>query len=212
MAGIEDEDEDGVPPHSTIITALRLAGRRGEGRPVGTMDLLIAVMNSDMSGQWQRIWLESGSVEAIAARSTHDPDPWPDDIWHGVTLTHTCMVAVEASSLLAARYRLVPMPVGVLVLGLLADPDCAAAGALGEPVDRQTLLDLVQDAILGVRLRYLETVLPETLAEAREALEPLTPAMPPVTDHGRGWAIALIAFALGVLVGVAYTVAVMTPH
>jgi WD domain, G-beta repeat len=182
---------DGVTLHGTVIAALRSAGAGAgagagaSGRPVGTRDLLVALMRSDNAGEWHRVWLHSGDADAIEAKPLQDLAAEAAGTWQGMTLTRTCLYALEVSRRLSERYRMSPLPPGILALGLIADDTSAASRALGDGLGRNDLITLVQDAVLGTRLGGLQALLPAILADSRAVYEPQK--APPAGDAPR-WA------------------------
>jgi hypothetical protein len=153
-----------------------LAGEKAGGRPVGTHDLLVAIMRSDESGEWHRIWLHCGDDVDIAANPVRDTNCEPAGAWAGIPLTRMSVHALDVSKRLSDRYRFSPLPVGILALGLVADHASGASRALGRGIGRGELLVLLQDAILGVTLNDLESLLPKLLAESRTAdTDPVEP-------------------------------------
>ncbi|WP_316777339.1 hypothetical protein [Streptomyces sasae] len=177
---------DGVPPHGTVAAALQWAARQAGGRPVSTLDLLVALMRADSTGEWHRLWLHCGDADAIAAKPVQDPASEARGPWKGTPLTHTCAEALDVSRRLAERYGFSPLPAGILALGLVADDTSAASRALGQGLGRQDLLQLLQDAILGTTLSSLRTTLPKALAESAvvgEAAVAIPPHTPPPTPR-----------------------------
>ncbi|WP_051177836.1 hypothetical protein [Nocardia concava] len=158
----------GAALHSTVAAALRDAGGRAGSRPVDTRDLLLALMRADQSGRWARIWLYTGDIDAIADKVAIDPDTRTSAEWCGIPVTDTCAVALETAGHLAQRYRLWPLPVGLVVLGLVVDETTAAAQILsGDGLDHAELLRRIQSEVLGIPLTGLETILPGVVAQAR---------------------------------------------
>jgi hypothetical protein len=192
-----------VPLHGTVVRALNAAASAGR-RPVGTLDLLVALMRADNAGEWHRIWLHCGNDEALAAMPFQDPDQGLEQDgdravggrWEQVPLTGACATALEVAARLADRYDMRPLPPGLLALALVTDDTSGASRALGQGLGRVDLLDLLQRAILGTTLSGLATTLPQILKEVnreraamprehplppREAPRPIPPkpAIPP---------------------------------
>jgi WD40 repeat protein len=163
---------NGVALHGTVIAALRSAGRKACGRPVGTRDLLVALMRSDSAGEWHRIWLNCGDSDAIEAKQGRDLAAEAAGTWEGIPVGGTCLHALDVSRRLSERYRMSPLPAGILALGLIADDTSAASRALGEGLGRSDLTALIQDAILGTRLDGLQSLLPRLLADSHAAYDP----------------------------------------
>ncbi|MEC3919415.1 hypothetical protein [Nocardia sp. CDC160] len=104
----------GAPLHPAVIAALRAAAADAGSRPIDTRDLLVALMHADQSGEWSRIWLHTGDIDAIAGTVAVDPEPASSAVWEGVPATDTCAIALDVSGRLAFRYNLWPIPVGLI--------------------------------------------------------------------------------------------------
>jgi hypothetical protein len=120
--------------------------------------MLLALMRADIHADWGRIWLETGSVEAIARVRARDPDETTSSGWRGRQITATLARALLVAARVSKEYDLEPMSVGVLVLGLVADPASSAARALGvgNGVDHKLLVRLIQEALIGIELEGLD--------------------------------------------------------
>lgn len=144
-----------MPLTETVESALRAAaaqaGRRD--RPLDTKTLLVALMDADPAGRWDRIWLESRSREAIEQAGYEDP-PLPVCHWNNVAMTGACARAFETAWRVSQQYRLTPLQLGVLVLGLIADKSSAASRALNiDDQDQQTsMARLIQENLIGTDL------------------------------------------------------------
>ncbi|WP_089106151.1 Clp protease N-terminal domain-containing protein [Streptomyces hyaluromycini] len=183
-----------LPLHSSVTQALRAAAPTGP--PVGTRELLVALMRADNAGEWHRIWLHCGNDEAVAAMPFQDPEQGPGGaaagLWESIPLTSACVTALEVAARLAKRYDMWPLPPGLLALGLVADDTCGASRALGQGLGRLELIDLLQRAILGTTLSGLRTALPQILDEVnreradvpREDEQPQSPAPTPPAPPG----------------------------
>ncbi|WP_067720683.1 hypothetical protein [Nocardia yamanashiensis] len=162
----------GAPLHSTVIAALRTAGKQ-VSHSVDTRDLLVALMWVDEPSHWSRIELHAGAVDAIAGKIAHDPVDRSSAEWRGIPLTGTCAAALGIAERLARYYDLWPLPAGILALGLIADESSAAAQALGDGLQRGELLRLIQNEVLGISLSRLGAVLPAIVQEATNPSRPL---------------------------------------
>lgn len=69
-------------------------------------------------------------------------------------------MGLEVGSRLASHNGIRPLPVGLVALGLVADPAPGAAQALRDESERDALLEKLQSDILGSPLSRLDTVLP----------------------------------------------------
>ncbi|GAB0103964.1 hypothetical protein JMUB6875_29380 [Nocardia sp. JMUB6875] len=154
----------GVPVHGTVDLALRATGAALAPRPLDTQALLITLMQADSAGQWYRLWLRTGGLETITGRVVLDPANYAAATWEGVPLTYACARALDIAGRLSQRYDIWPLTVGMLSIGLVADPSAGAAQALG-PADRDEVLEILQADVLGVRLTGLEHILRQVLAE-----------------------------------------------
>ncbi|GEM31813.1 hypothetical protein NN3_28200 [Nocardia neocaledoniensis NBRC 108232] len=162
-----------VPPHPTVVNALRQARSAAGARPVDTRDLLVALMRVDTSGSWDRISLHCGDDVGIAGKIVLDPATGGASQWEGIRLTDSCAAALETAARLAHRYNMHAIPTGMLALGLVADPDTAAARALSDGLSREQLLAAVQADVLGVTLSGLSRELRRPQAEPPRAAVPV---------------------------------------
>ena len=103
---------------SALVAAAAEAGRHGQ--PIDTKTLLVALMDADPAGRWDRIWLHSRSREAIEQAGYEDP-PVAGRQWDNMALTGACARAFETAWRVSQEYRRTPLQLGVLVLGLIAD-------------------------------------------------------------------------------------------
>ncbi|BAW07115.1 hypothetical protein NS07_v2contig00114-0004 [Nocardia seriolae] len=198
----------GVALTDTVVRALRTAGIEAAGRPVDTHDLLIALMRADSAGEWDRVWLHSGDIDAIAAEVVVDPRGYSDARWENAALTASCGAALDICTKLAIRYNFPTVPVGLLTLALVADGTTAAAQALGNDLGRADLLRLLQSDVLGMPLAGLDTVLPRLVAESATAW-PVPVARPPMmpgipgTPMSPGKPLFRRGAAIGILISLA---------
>src|SRR5215213_7620933 len=153
----------------TAINALEIAASRRDGRPMGTLDILLAVLSVDLTWGWESVQVEAGFVtEEDMARFT-DPEPQAGGTWHDVPLTATATEALAAAARLATHYKLTPLPGGALVLGLLADSRSAASKALlsAGSVSHPQLLALIQENVLDTSLADLDLGVPDRAVPAQ---------------------------------------------
>ncbi|MFE5286324.1 hypothetical protein ACFRAQ_15270 [Nocardia sp. NPDC056611] len=179
MAGVLD----GARFHTTVVVALRLAAVARAPAPIDTGDLLVALLRADGSGDWSRICLDTGDADAIERKGMIDRPSRGAGRWENVRLTDQCAIALEVSGRLATRYRLWPIPVGLVVLGLIADESAAAARALHAGLQRRELLDRVQSDVLGSMLDRIEHTLPTVLREAGVASYQAQPVRRPAVPR-----------------------------
>ncbi|MGV9410054.1 hypothetical protein ACWDOP_09075 [Nocardia sp. NPDC003693] len=173
----------GVPLHSTVVAALRSAAIARMGDPVDTRTLLVEIMRADIAGDWSRICLHAGDIEAIADKLVTDPMAVGLWHWENVQLTGRCAMALDIAWRLAHRYALWPIPAGLVVLGLIADDSVGAARALRDGLSRPDLLDLVQSDVLGTTLSGIDYTLATVVGEARTAQPTRNPrGNPPLPD------------------------------
>jgi hypothetical protein len=149
-----------LPPTETMLAetverALHTAAdeARRRAQPIDTRTLLVALMEADQAGRWDRICLNSRSREAIKQADYYDP-LLPPCQWNNVTLTRACAAAFETAWRLSLQYRQTPLQLGILVLGLIADESSAASRALNiDDQGRQTMMaQLVQEDLIGTNL------------------------------------------------------------
>lgn len=172
-----------VPLSSPVVTALHAAGRRAAPRPVSTRDLLVELIRTDTTGAWSRITLRTGGPDRLARKPVVDPALGSSAVWEQVALNDSCAAALEVAHRLAAHYELMPVPVGVVALGLVADESSAAAQALNAGPARAEILDLLQSEVLGLTLSGLDTLLPLLVAQTQRPAvgEPAFPQRNPAS-------------------------------
>jgi hypothetical protein len=150
---------DGTVVSDAVTNAMRHATTsRQAGMALDTKAILLALMQVDVYGDWSRIWLETGSPEMLARERAHDLDETASSYWEGTELTATLASAMRTAARITRQYDLEPMPVGVLALGLIANPATGAARALGvgDRVDHELLVDLIQETLIGTNLENLD--------------------------------------------------------
>jgi hypothetical protein len=143
-----------VPLARAILDGLALAAERSDGQPLGTLPILASLSVVDPHAGWEALQLRSTYLAPQDISRLADPDLTPTALWEDSTLTASAAAALRTAATIAQRHGLLPMPVGVLVLGLLWDPRSAASRALLEEstIGHRELLDCVQDELLGVNL------------------------------------------------------------
>jgi hypothetical protein len=141
----------------------RAAGMRTPDRPLGTLDVFLALMEADAAADWQRIWLNFRKPDAVDAGRYPDPSPHDGDWWNNRQVTATCAGAIRAAVALAdgSDPSLLPVSAGVLALCLVGTPATAASCALGATAGptHGLLLELAQEALVGSHWRDIESVL-----------------------------------------------------
>ncbi len=153
------------PAFTTKALAIldRAAVMRAPDRPLGTLDVFLALMTADAAADWQRIWLNFRQPDEADADRYRDPSPHDGDSWNGRPLTATCARAIRAAVTLAdgTTPSLLPVSAGVLALCLVGTPATAASAALGAPAGRahSLLLELAQEVLVGGGWDDIESVL-----------------------------------------------------
>jgi hypothetical protein len=146
----------GVPQTETVITALHHATdiARRRGRATDTKTLMLALMDADATGRWNRIELNGGSRQAIEQAAVEDPPLSPFDQRNNSGLTGACATALMTAVRLSRQLQLDPMPPGVLALGLIADRSNAACRALaiGDEERQRYMANMISEELLGISL------------------------------------------------------------
>lgn len=141
----------------------RAAVVRASGRPMGTLDVFLALTEADAAADWQRIWLNFRELHEADAGRYRDPSPHDGDSWNSRPVTATCARAIRAAVALAGRSTpsLLPVSTGVLALCLVGTPVTAASRALGATAGpaHRLLLELAQEALVGSHWADIESVL-----------------------------------------------------
>jgi Clp amino terminal domain, pathogenicity island component len=142
----------------TVLNALEFAATRRQGRPLGTLDILLGILRSDTVSGWENVQVQSTFVTDEDLAEFVDLDPEAGGTWHNVPLTETATTALATAARIANEHRLLPMPPAVLTLGLLADPRSGASQALlrGASIDHSQLLSLIRDDVLDARSEHLD--------------------------------------------------------
>lgn len=135
--------------HASIMASSRR-------RPMDTKTVMVALMSADVTGSWERIWLETKGPAAIEQTAAEDPASSASGVWNKTQLTGACQQALGFAADLARRRNLTPMPPGVLALGLISDLSNAACAAMGiaDHEHQVQIARLIQE-MLGVTLSGL---------------------------------------------------------
>lgn len=128
---------------------------------MSTAGVLHALFAVDTVGKWETVQLRTTFLAADGPSDFPDPLCAGAGAWENVPLTRSATDALLAAAEVARTYRLIPVPPGVLVLGLVADPRSGAARALLSDSDlpHAGLLHLIQDEALDTRLEGVEELL-----------------------------------------------------
>jgi hypothetical protein len=188
MQGANEEPLGDALLTTDVVAALRLAATRRAGRPVGTFDLLAALVAVDSVGAWETVQLRTTFVAPDGRDGAEDDDP--DETggsWSNVPLTRGATDALAIAAEIADAYRMRPLPPGVLALGLVWRSDVGAARALLEEaeIDQAELIGLIQDELLDVRLEGLESAVVHRAGQGAAHADPPTeddpwgPSVPP---------------------------------
>jgi hypothetical protein len=160
---------DGREVSMSVIGAFqRAVSRLAPGEPVDTRLLFIALEDSDMQGEWDRLWLHAGNTDFRASLTLPDPEPDSYGSWNGIPLTATCTRSMQVAVTLCDAYNLWPMPIGAAAIGLIADPESGASRALmfGGDLDHAAAIALLQDIAFNGRLSDLEPLLAAAIPRA----------------------------------------------
>ncbi len=157
--------------------ALRLAAtERPPGTPLTTGRVLAALVRTDITNDWQRIWLYTGDPVALGlAEASDGPASSAPQRWGGVPLSDRLAGALWLLNRIGEAYWLFPVPSGALAVALLADPASGASRALLRPgsLTHGELLNLAQSELLNTSLEGLA----ELIASGPAAPAPV-PAVP----------------------------------
>jgi len=152
-------------------TAIDEAARRlATDRPLDTRDILLSLMLLDVSGEWERIWLEFAGPESVAIANVADPSADQGQFyWLSHQMTDHCATAIRAAPIVARMLHLEPAPASILAVCLLGDPSGAAARALTHDDNRRhgELLQQVQELFIGGNIIGLDQLLDHSYAAAR---------------------------------------------
>jgi hypothetical protein len=142
----------------TVVNALEIAAARRDGRPMGTLDILLGILSVDLTWGWESVQIEASFVTQDDVERFADPQSQPDGHWHNVPLSATATKALQTAAEVTSQYKLLPMPGGALALGLLADPRSAASAALlaNTSTSHERLLTSIQENVLDTTLEGLD--------------------------------------------------------
>ena len=101
--------------------AMEVAAGRRAGKPLGTLDILIAIIAIDTIGMWQTVLLRTAFVTAEDTARFPDHHAEKSGAWSNVPLTRDATEALAVAAKIAEDYKMWPMPPGVLALGLFWD-------------------------------------------------------------------------------------------
>jgi len=157
---------DDLPLATNTVDALEAAATRRGRRPVGTFDILAAVIDVDQLGDWAWVQVHTSPISVTEAHRFGDSDASTGGHWRNVPLTADATRALEVAARIADAYHLLPMPPGILALGLVWQADSGAARALlqGADLTHAQLLELLQDAVVGTRLMALDVAVGDAVA------------------------------------------------
>lgn len=153
-----DDVLDGVLLSEAANAALALAASRRCGRLLDTFGLMQGLIAMDSTGAWDTVQLRSTFVPPEASFAFPDREEAATGHWRRVPLTAAAQAALASAATIARDYRLLPMPPGVIALGLVVDRDSGACRALLDEAEigHGELLDLLQDELLDTRLEGLQ--------------------------------------------------------
>lgn len=159
--------------------AITRAASSAPNTTLNTLHLFLALEDADLSGQWERLWLETGDRRHLASLNKEDPEPEADGTWEDLPLSKSCCNALETSIKISSKYDLGLVPTGVLALGLIADYESAASRALtAQGMSRLALLQSIQEIALGISLGRINEFMAEVLAALRSSEQQQRPLMP----------------------------------
>ncbi|WP_051466237.1 CHAT domain-containing protein [Pseudofrankia saprophytica] len=141
---------DDVPLTPTVEDALALAAaERLSNQPIDTAMLLAALSRMDVVGEWDRLRLHTRAPVDLPGLGLSDQDADPGGRWKGVPLSGTLVAAIRTAERQAGEAGLLPVPVGLLAVGLVADDRSAAArGLLAEgDLDHPALIALLAETL-----------------------------------------------------------------
>lgn len=147
------DDLSVIPLTAAATTAMTIAANApGDTGILTTHSVLGALMHTDATNNWERIW--PGDAAAFKTRNLPDPQPQPTATWRGTVVNGSCARALRYAQQLSNRYQMQAIPPGLLALGILHDPLNGATAALitGTDLTYRRLLQLIQEDILGFDL------------------------------------------------------------
>jgi hypothetical protein len=171
---------DGLILSVDTLAALRLAATRRVGHSLGTFDILLGLVAVDDTGDWSWVQVHTQPIVADHGHRYVDSETSSVHHWDTVPLTGDAASGLITAARIARTYGFVPLPPGVLALGILSSADFGAARALlgPEAVTQYELLDLVQDSLLGTRLESLGSVIQPPEAKTDDPSPNLSQAAP----------------------------------
>jgi hypothetical protein len=156
---------DDLPLATDTVGALEVAASRRSRRPVGTFDILAAIIDVDQAGDWARVQVRANPISITEAHRFGDADASTGGHWRNVPLTADATRALKVAARIADAHHLLPIPPGILALGLVQQADSGAARALlqGADLTHAQLLKLLQDTV-GARLMALDVAVGDAVA------------------------------------------------
>jgi hypothetical protein len=148
----------GVPLGDTATYACQLAATElGSREALSTGRLLLALSRVDLHGRWSRVWVRTGypAPEVLgAARDANHAEL--ATTWHDVPVSGDLARSLSLVADFAAEKDMVPVPAGLLALGLLTDEDAGATRTLlaDNEIGHDELLTLVEHELLGPREQW----------------------------------------------------------
>jgi hypothetical protein len=135
------------------VAAVRAASSQHAGA-VSTLDILRALIEFDDRGGWSWVQLRTSYVSDDDQEPYQDPASKAAGRWQRVPLTSSALDAFSHAERLAASYGMSPIPPGLLALGLVWNPQFAAARALLTDTDltHEQLLHEIEDSVLQTTL------------------------------------------------------------
>jgi hypothetical protein len=165
--GLSADPFEGLSLATGTIRALDAAVEEcGEG-PASSFDILVGTIAVDAIGGWETVQLRTSFIDRGEGGRFRDADETPDGHWGETPLTRSARRALEVAAALARTYDLMPLPPGVLALGLAWEEDSGAAKALLAESDlgHRALIELLQDELLDTRLEGIDRALDGEAAE-----------------------------------------------
>lgn len=172
-----DDPADGVEADFPVEEAAAFAASQANGAVVGTAALLVALAAADATGDWAWIELHTRSIDWSIVRQYPDQDRSPGGKWHGFDLTPEAHRALKFAAQITREYAsFTTIPVGIFAVALIHDRGNGAARALMHEsgLSHDELVDLFQDALLGIRLQGLSALLVNLGSNAKELSQQAT--------------------------------------
>jgi len=195
----------------TATAAMRRAAEgRPDGRPLTTGAVFEALSGVDHEADWERLWLDTGDLQALRLQDAPDSGVATEVRWEGLPLTADLANALSLVDAMSRAYELPAVTPGLMAVALVADPDSGAARRLtGHGLSHSALLDLVQWEIYGSTLENLPELIEQhqlerdvtTVQLNRQPPRAARPA--PITVRPRlrraGWIVLSVLAAFGMI-------------